>query len=128
MAVTTLAGWLMRPQGQPARKPYQRLEMCSWLHVWDSLVTTHGYWTCYKYGTNSRTLDSLSLVAMTKVIKNFNQASYRGSLCNYQATEAMTEASLTGTLLPQRPGSGVFPSEGSRWLSYSCQQDHGLQI
>lgn len=84
------------------------------LCVWEGLVTTHGYWIYYKYGTNSRTLDSLSLVAMTKVIKNFNQASYGRSLCNYQATEAVTEASLTGIRLPQ-PGSSVFPSEESRW-------------
>lgn len=83
------------------REPWERLET-QLVCVWEiCLVTTHGYWIYYEYGTNSRTLDSPSLVAITKVIKNFNQASYRRNLYNYQMTEAVTEASLIQILLSQ---------------------------
>lgn len=81
------------------------------------LITTHGYWIYYEYGTSSRTLDSLNLVVITTVIKNFNRASSRENLCNYGATEAMTKANLTQI----RPSLGLetkcfFPSEQeSRW-------------
>lgn len=80
----------------------------------------------YKYGTGSRTLDSLRPVAMTKVIKNFNQASYRRSLCNYGYSSR--DGSRPHWTRRPPPGSGVSPPEGAGGLADSCQEDRGLQM
>lgn len=87
------------------------------------LITTHGYWIYYEYGTSSRTLDSLRLVVITKGIKNFNRASSRGNLCNYQATEAVTKANLTQ--IPPSLGLETecfFPRKGTGGLSIAARK------
>lgn len=91
------------------------------------LITTHGYWIYCEYGTNSRTLDSLGLVAITQFIKNFNRASYRWNFCNYQASEAMTKANLTQILPSLTLETECFPRKEAGGLSDSCQEDHGGQ-
>lgn len=89
-------GWLVpEAAGKASTQTLLKFRNAAGRMFWELLITTHGYWLYYEYGTNSRTLDSLSLVAITKAIKNFNQASYRRSLCNYRATEAVTKANLT---------------------------------